>query len=276
MLVSRMNDDHRNALAKALTVNPRALMWFHMGRCLRSPLQSPAAATVAADVLVSPTSSDEDRCDATRILQMTLGDVGPVKGRPVMFDGYAPAMSLTSLERELNPVITKVAAMFPSGDAHLDHELIRLIAMTTPFNRDLFSRLLASITDSTLPADDIHRLAAISQFQIERSHDESVATAKALLGIDIKIRRLGLRQDTNWDDRIGELYQALCKVDPAMPSLLVDQPEFGEPGHVLFLSQVPQESIPKAIDGLVRTIQSDPEYRWSNGVVFTIGESADT
>ena len=169
--------------------------------------------------------------------------------------------------------MTKVGAAFPSGDAHLDHELIRLIAMTTPFNRDLFARLLASITDSTLPADDIHRLAAISQFDIERSYDESTATARALLGIDIKIRRYGLKQDTNWDDRIGELYKALCKVDPAMPTLLAEQPGFGEPGHVLFLTQVPQAAIPKAIEGLVKIIQSDPEYKWSNDVVFTIGES---
>ena len=146
--------------------------------------------------------------------------------------------------------------------------------MTTPFNRDLFARLLASITDSTLPADDIHRLAAISQFDIERSYDESVATARALLGIDIKIRKYGLKQDTNWDDRIGELYQSLCKVDPAMPTLLAEQPGFGEPGHVLFLSQVPQASIPKAIEGLVSTIQQDPEYSWTSDVVFVIGESS--
>ena len=273
MLISRMNDDNRNAMAKVLAKNPRALMWFQMGRCMRAPLQSAPAAAIAADVLVSPMSSSEDRRDATRILQMTLGDVGPARGRPVMFDGYAPAMPLASLERELNPIMTKVAAVFPSGDAHLDHELIRLIAMTTPFNRDLLTRLLASITDSSLPADDIHRLAAISQFDIERSYDESMATAKALVGIDIKIRRYGLKQDTNWDDRIGELYKALCKVDPAMPTLLTAQPGFGEPGHVLFLTQVPQASIPKAIEGLVKTIQSDPEYNWSNDVVFTIAES---
>jgi putative heme-binding domain-containing protein len=204
---------------------------------------------------------------------MTLGDVGQVKGRPVMFDGYAPSLTLTSQERELNPIMTKVAAAFPSGDAQLDHELIRLIAMTTPFNRDLFARVLASITDTTLPSDDIHRLAAISQFDIERSRDESTATAKALVGIDIKIRRYGLKQDTNWDDRIGELYKALCKVDPAMPTLLAEQPGFGEPGHVLFLTQVPQAAIPKAIAGLVRTIESDPDYKWSNDVVFTIAES---
>lgn len=273
MLISRMNDDHRNALAKALAGNPRALMWFHMGRCLRAPLQSTPAAAVAADVLVSPTSSSQDRYDAARILQMTLGDVGPARDRPVMFDGYAPRFSLASVERELNPIMTKVAAAFPSGDAHLDHELIRLIAMTTPFNRDLFARLLASITDSTLPADDIHRLAALSQFGIERSYDESMTTARALLGIDIKIRKYGLKQDTNWDDRIGELYKALCRVDPAMPTLLAEQPGFGEPGHVLFLTQVPQASIPKAIEGLVRTIESDPDYKWSNDVVFTIAES---
>ncbi len=273
LLISRMNDDHRHALGKALAGNPRALMWFHMGRCLRTPLQSAPSAAVAANVLVSPTSSSEDRYDAARILQMTLGDVGPIKGRPVMFDGYAPALSLASLERELNPIMTRVAAAFPSGDPHLDHELIRLLAMTRPLNRDLFSRLLESITDVTLPADDIHRLAAISQFDIERSFDESVATARALLGIDIKIRRYGLKQDTNWDDRIGELYTALCKVDPAMPALLAEQPGFGEPGHVLFLTQVPQTSIPKAIEGLVSTMQSDPEYKWSNDVVFTIAES---
>ena len=276
LLISRMSEEQCNALGKALAGNLRALMWFQMGRCLRSRLQSPSSAVVAADVLVSATSSSEDRYDAVRILQITLGDVGPARDRPAMFDGYAPALPLTSLERELNPIMTKVAAAFPSGDALLDHELIRLIAMTTPFNRDLFSRLLVSITDSTLPADDIHRLAAISQFDIERSYDESVATAKALLGIDIKIRKYALKQDTHWDDRIGELYKALCKVDPALPTLLTEQPGFGEPGHVLFLTQVPQASIPKAIEGLVRTIQADPEYKWSNDVVFIIGESTQT
>jgi putative membrane-bound dehydrogenase-like protein len=275
LLISRMTEEHCNGLARALAGNVRALMWFQMGRCLRTSLQSAPAAANALEVLKASTSSDADRYDAARILQLTLGDVGPVKDRPVMFDGYAPALSLASMERELNPIITRLAAEFPSGNALLDHELIRLIAMTTPFNRDLFARLLASITDSTLPADDIHRLAAISQFQIERSHDESVATARALLDIDIKIRRFGLRQDTNWDDRIGELYTSLCKVDPALPTLLAEQPEFGEPGHVLFLSQVPQASIPKAIEGLVRTIHADPEYKWSNDVVFTIGESAE-
>jgi hypothetical protein len=256
-----------------LAKNPRALMWFHMGRSLRSQLQSPPSAAVAASVLVSPGASAEDRYDAARILQITLGDVGPASGRPVVFDGYAPAVPLASIERELNPIITRVTEVFPSGDSSLDHELIRLFAMTAPFNRDLFGRLLGSITDSSLPADDIHRLIAISQFVIERSHEESVATAKALLGIDIKIRRLGLRQDTNWDDRIGELYKSLCKVDPAMPTLLVEQPGFGEPGHVLFLTQVPQGLIPQAIDGIVKTSQTDPEYKWSNDVVFTIGES---
>lgn len=273
LLISRMNDDHRNALAKALASNPRGLMWFHMGRCLRSPLQSVPSAAVAAQVLTSNAATGQDRYDAARILQLTLGDVGPAKDRPVMFDGYEPAFSLSSMERELNPIMTKVASAFPSGDPHLDHELIRLIAMTTPFNRELFSRLLASITDTTLPADDIHRLAAISQFEIERSYDESVATAKALLGIDIKIRKYRLKQDTNWDDRMGELYKALCKVDPAMPTLLVEQPGFGEPGHVLFLSAVPQASVPKAIDGIVSTIHQDPDYKWSNDVVFVIGES---
>lgn len=190
-----------------------------------------------------------------------------------MFEGYAPRAELDSIERELNPLMTKVANAFPSGDSAMDHELIRVFAMTAPLNRDLFTRLMAGITDLTLPADDIHRLTAISRISIERSYEESVATAKALVGIDVKIRKLGLKQDTNWDDRIGELYAALCKADPAMPTVITEQPGFGQPGHVLFLSQVPQGTVAKAIDGFVATIAADPDFVWTNEVVFAISES---
>ena len=273
LLLSRLSNEQLDAMRTALAKHPQGLLWFSMGRMMRSTTLSIASAEAAVNVITSPQSPVQLRRDAVRVLQMALSDVGPGKDRPPMFEGYAPRAELDSIERELNPLMTKVANAFPSGDSAMDHELIRVFAMTAPLNRDLFTRLMAGITDLTLPADDIHRLAAISLISIERSYDESVATAKALVGIDVKIRKLGLNQDTNWDDRIGELYAALCKADPAMPTVITEQPGFGQPGHVLFLSQVPQGTVAKAIDGFVATIAADPDFVWTNEVVFAISES---
>ncbi len=273
VLLTRLNDEQRDALRKALVSHPTGLLWFSLGRLMRTTTLSPSSAEAAVNIIVSGEQPIELRRDAVRVLQMALSDVGPGEQRPPMYEGYAPRASLDAIERELNPLLTKVADIFPTGDAAMDHELIRVISMTAPLNRDLFTKLLAGISDLTLPADDIHRLVAVSRINIERSYEESVATAKALVGIDVKIRRLRLKQDTNWDDRVGELYTTLCKVDPAMPSVITEQPGFGQPGHVLFLSQVPQGTVAKAIDGFVATIAADPEFTWTNDVVFAIGES---
>ncbi|MBL8813600.1 MAG: c-type cytochrome [Planctomycetaceae bacterium] len=272
-LVIRLQDDQKNAIRTALAGHPKGLMWFSIGRLMRTSAMSITAAEVATNVLTAPASTVATKKEAVRLLQLAVGDMGPAKDRPPMFESYAPRFSLEPIERELNPLLSRIFAVFPTGDHDLDHELIRFFAMTAPLNRELFSKLLAGITADSLPQDDLHRLAAISRFEIERSVEETMATAAALVGIDVKIRRLNMRQDTNWDDRMGELYAALCKVDPALPSMIADQPGFGLPGHVLFLSVAPQSTIPKAIDGIVKTIAADPDYAWSNDIVFTIGES---
>lgn len=272
-LVVRLQDDQKDAIRTALAGHPKGLMWFSMGRLMRTSSMSVTAAEVATNVLTAPASTPATRKEAVRLLQMAIGDMGPAKDRPPMFESYAPRFSLDPIERELNPLLSRIFAVFPTGDHDLDHELVRFFAMTAPLNRELFSKLLAGVTADSLPQDDIHRLAAISRFEIERSVEETMATAAALVGIDVKIRKLNMRQDTNWDDRMGELYAALCKVDPALPSMIADQPGFGLPGHVLFLSVAPQSTIPKAIDAIVKTIEADPDYGWSNDIVFTIGES---
>ncbi len=272
-LLGRLSDIQRDAIRKALLEHKQGLLWFSLGSMLRKTTLSPSSAQVAMEIVADAAQPLELRRDAVRVLQMALSDVGPGQDRPVMFDGYAPRASMDTIERDLNPIFAKLTDTFPSGDAVLDHELIRVIAMTSPPNRDLFTKLLAGITESSLPSDDIHRLAAIARMNLERSYEESTATAKALVGIDVKIRKLQLKQDTNWDDRIGELYAALCEVDPAMPTVLTEQPGFGQPGHALFLSKVPQGTVAKAIDGFVATIAADPDFTWTNDVVFAIGES---
>ncbi|HBL43648.1 MAG TPA: hypothetical protein DDZ90_09680, partial [Planctomycetaceae bacterium] len=107
----------------------------------------------------------------------------------------------------------------------------------------------------------------------DRSTAQSKKIAKALVSIDEKLLRLKLPQDTNWDDRFKELYAQLVKIDADLPRQIVEQPGFGLPGHVLFLSQLPGQLLGTAIAAFERKIEADPDFLWTSDVVFLFGES---
>ena len=273
VLIPSLSDDQRNRMTNLLAGHPRAMLWMSLGMQMRGRRVNIPAAQIAEQILADADRSATDRLDAARLMQLALGDVGPQTGRDAVFDSYAPRFSLESVDLQLNPLRTTAASLLPTGDHELDHEVIRIISMLAPPNRTLIDQLLAGISDESNPTDDIHRLIALARITGERTYDQSVITAKALVNLDVKIRQLEMKQDSNWDDRMGELYGALCIVDPAMPHVIVDQPGFGLPGHVLFLSQVSQDKIPKAIEAFIRNIGDDPDFAWLNDVVFVIGES---
>jgi len=273
--IGRLDAEQSQKLEKLTLTSKRGQMWFHLGRLQRRQELSAAGCRVAVEVLESPDSTPVDRRDAVRLLQLSMSDMGPVKGRPPMFDGYAPRLSIEPIERDLNPLLARVFRLFPSGDDSLDRELIRFFAMTAPLSHELLTQLIGGMTGESLPQDDIHRLAAISRIELERSYAETESTARALLRIDHKLRQLGMKQDTNWDDRMGELCAALFRVDPALPSLIPLQPEFGLPAHTLYLSQSPAAVIPQAIAGFLRYFEQNPDAEWTNDVVFVIGESGE-
>ena len=145
--------------------------------------------------------------------------------------------------------------------------------MLVPPNRELLPVLLKEITFESHPTEDIRRLIILARLAVERTTAESTATAAALVGLDVKIDERGLPQDANWDDRMRELYHSLCEVDPSIRDVIVDQPGFGMPGHVLFLSEISKDRVPTAIEHFVRQIEADEDFVWTNDVVFAIGES---
>jgi putative heme-binding domain-containing protein len=169
----------------------------------------------------------------------------------------------------------RLLAVFPTGEAAVDYELVRILAMLQPDDSAVIDRLLDGITPETHPTDDIHRLIALARLPAGRTEAQRTATARALLAIDAKVQSRQLRQDNHWTDRLMELYMGLVERDAGLPESLLAQPAFGRPGHVQFVAAMPEQKFPEAIARFVEAVRADEDYRWDQDVVFLLGASND-
>jgi putative membrane-bound dehydrogenase-like protein len=212
------------------------------------------------------------KLQAARVLQLALGDLVPKSGIPA-FDGYTPKLDLSAFERDLDPVRIRLADTFPTGDADVDRELSRTLAMLSLSNTKLLDKVLAKITTESDPIEDLHYLLVAARIPTPRNRAQAETIARGLIQLDGKIADRKLTQELNWDERVGELYRELAKLDQELPDLLVAQPEFGRPGHVVFLARLPQDLLPRVIDRYVQAASADDDYPWNNEVVFLIADS---
>ncbi|MEO2029807.1 MAG: c-type cytochrome [Fuerstiella sp.] len=272
-VVVLMSAMQQRQLASLIEPSPRSQVWMGLGIAARSSSMNVSTARIALQAIQNESTDTEVRTEALRLLQLSCGDVGPQKGLPAIFDGYTARADLKPHEIPLNAARVLLANEFPSGNAGYDHELIRTIGMLGSVNQQLIGKLLQGITSDTLPSNDIHRLAALCRITGERVRSESQATAAALVNLEIKIREQHLKQDSNWDDRIGELSTALCQSDSAVSNLIVEQSGFGLPGHVVFLNAIPGDRKPAVIGAFVRHVLADDDYEWTKEIVSLLSDS---
>jgi putative membrane-bound dehydrogenase-like protein len=213
------------------------------------------------------------KLEAVRLMQMGLGDLTPVGRVKPVFEGYAAALDLTKVERELDPHRIRLAKLFPTDDEQLDFELARLLAMLEPFNAELLTQVLAKITAESHPTADLHYLIVAARLPASRDKAHREKTASGFVAIERKLKERKLNQDSNWEPRLKELYKKLVDHDPLLPDAIVAEPEFGLPGHVLFMSHIPGELLDMAVDAFAKQVAVNDEYPWSNDVVFVFGES---
>ncbi|MFM9960520.1 MAG: PVC-type heme-binding CxxCH protein [Planctomycetaceae bacterium] len=249
----------------------QATLMYAVGYLPRSPAATRYALKISLNILDGD-HSPSLKLQAARLLQLALGDMVPASGIPA-FEAYSTKLDLSAFERDLDPLRIRLVETFPTGDADVDRELSRALAMLSLANTKLLDRVLAKITDETHPVEDLHYLLVAARIPTSRNRAQADAIARGLIRLEPKIRERKLTQDLHWDDRVGELFRELAKLDDDLADQLVAQPEFGRPGHVLFLSQLPQDLLPKVIDSYVKAVTDDVDYPWTNDVVFLIGES---
>ncbi|MBO13322.1 MAG: hypothetical protein CMJ68_21515 [Planctomycetaceae bacterium] len=237
------------------------------------------ALSVALEVLTTKNSqqvSEGLKLDAARLAQLALGDVGPVRGRAAVFDGYGALLSPAALSPVAGEVSRVIDSVFPSGSRELDDELARVTAMIASAEPRLLAKFLASPDPRSHPVTDLHLLITAARIPLARTSVQREQTARILVGLQAKIDRGGLNQDSNWDDRVGELYVALCENDPRLPRAVLETPGFGLPSHVLFLGRMSRQDRARAREAFVVAIRKAGEdYPWTGEVVRLLGESVD-
>jgi putative membrane-bound dehydrogenase-like protein len=206
------------------------------------------------------------RLDAIRILQLSLGDLVSAKAIGSVWEGYTARKDVTdqAISKELAP-------LFPSGDANLDRELTRTLAMIGHGDAALLVRLLDKLSGGSDPVEDIHYLIVFARLDGPRTAKQTERVAAALLDLDRKIEARSLNRDTNWPLRVRELYAGLAAKDAGLHAALVARPEFGRPDHALFTQAA---GFPKrrAAGVFLERIKADGDYRLTPAVVALLAE----
>ena len=272
--VARMTAADRALIERrAREIGPRAKLALALADHSSARKLDRPALEVALAILTSD-SSLRLKLDAARLAQLALADVGPLAGRAAVFDGYGSPLPAAQISPVVKPVTDVVSALFPSGHRELDYELCRLASMVQAADGKLLQAFLDRLSKTSHPVDDLHFLIAASRLPLERTPRQRNQIAAGLVGLQAKIDRLKLNQDSNWDDRVGELFAALVGLDPQLPLSLLTQTDFGQPFHVLFVSRMPRELRPGARRAFVERARRDgARYAWNGDVVSLIGES---
>lgn len=220
--------------------------------------------------------ADSLKLEATRIIQMGLGDLTPPAGRlPPVYDGYAPRLDLSAFESQVAPLRTALPDLYPTGKDLIDQELERIIAMVQPASPDLLARILEKITSDSSPVDDIHRLIVISRLPVPLSPAQRTHVANAMVHLTIKVESRNLPRDSDWDERVVEMYEVLSRRNPELQVSILENPAFGLPGHVQLIRKLPAARVPDAVALFSRRIHAEPDYAWNSDVIFLLAASTN-
>ncbi|MFN0195975.1 MAG: PVC-type heme-binding CxxCH protein [Planctomycetaceae bacterium] len=249
---------------------------FLYGKTLRERFDVQVAVEATRDGirLLTLESSGNFNADAIRLMQIAWGDLGPKTGRAPVYDGYATAMDLSPYEFELGPLKRELAEMYRSDWQRLEserYELARLLAMLEIDDAKTRDIVLAQITEASDPVDDLHYLIVFSRLPGERSAAQRDLVATALLNLDRKLAERKYQTESHWEDRVSEFYAQLVEYDPELPLAILKHPSFGQPAHIVFLDQLPEEYLQQSIDAFTAKIAPAGEsYLWTTDVVFLL------
>ena len=183
------------------------------------------------------TDSPTLRGEALRVLQRTLGDVQIQPGQAEVFSGYRVGREKFFKECSVH-IAASLAPAFPTPDAEVNRELARLLGMLGEEDLKLLDALSRQWTSQSTTEDDVHYLIVSALLPGSRAAEVTQREVDALLNLETKLRQRGGHPSQNWPLRVAEMFEELCRRDPALAESLVDDPNFGRPEHSLYATHL--------------------------------------
>jgi putative heme-binding domain-containing protein len=231
----------------------------------------PVATLTLATRLLSADVPLESRLAAVRLVQLALGDLTAPRFRGTVWEGYSPRRDLHASGARNDDVLAALKKAFPAGDADLDRELSRTLAMLEDTDPATMDKVAAILKRSADPVEDIHYLIVLGRLRAPRNAAITATTANSLLALDRKITERHLNRDTNWPLRIKELYKELARKDLLLNNALLSHPEFGRPDHVLY-TQAAGFDRQRAARVFLQKSSQEPDYPWNAALVRLVGD----
>lgn len=219
------------------------------------------------DLLHDPEVSSELRLDATRIVQLVLGDLGAGSAKGTVWEGYSRRSTQAALSAKAKQQLRDA---FPSGKEPLDREVSRTLALCEDDDPRTMKKVVDKLTERSDPIDDIHYLIVLSKLRAERGRADTLRTADAIIRLDEKIEQRALNRDRNWPLRLSEIYGELSAKDKALNLALLEHPDFGRPSHALFCRSRGFDRARAARRFLERS--KEPGFVWQAELIDLMGE----
>jgi putative membrane-bound dehydrogenase-like protein len=238
-----------------------ALLW----RTGLSQINTTAVET--ALTVLNQTRVPELRSQALRLIMLGFGDYHLEKPSVEVYTAYETAFPLAS-HRTLTARIQKsLVSSLPSGDATVDFEAARLLAMIEADDPSVPGKITAFFNERSAPSSDFHYLTVFSRLKTVSVTNHTGKIADTVLSLDRKLAGLQRRPKQNWTIRLMEVVQVLLRNDPPLAEAMLRHPEFVRSGHLGLVTLLGSGRYAAAARLYLKAVQGTPNFQWSEELI---------
>jgi len=253
------------ASAQAALTEALAAIW-------RNPILDSPDAVIDTALSVLRASKDTDlRLQAVRLIMLALGDYHLKNPKVEAFTGYSLQRSLAGRELLVARVLAVVRRLFPSGNARLDEESARLLAMLEDDDAGTPAKVASLWIDSTSPTQGMHYLVVFARLRGPRGPDVTEKVARTLLSLQRKLEGREQRIKQTWSERLSEVVASLLANDPRLGNALLRHPDFVQPGNVTIASALSGPQRAEAARGFLAEVEKNSDFPWSGPLIELFG-----
>lgn len=223
-------------------------------------------------VVLRRTADPDLRFQAVRLIQRALGDFNLHGPRVEIETGYSLPRASTGVEGLGADSLRTVRTLFPSGDARLDEESARLLAMLNDDDPATPAKVASFWTATSSPTRDLHFLIVFARLRGPRDAGLTERVARAVVALDRKLKGQEQRIKQSWNARVTELVGLLQERDPRLAEALLKEPDFVAPNHVALALGLPAERRRVAARMFLNPARKDADFVWSGPLIELLGQ----